>query len=80
MKLKNLAAGYSIFVGLSMIGMWTMFCVTVGIPELSTRPIEIEFHITAEIITAILLIVGGWGLIKREKWGVQIYSLSMGML
>lgn len=37
MRLRKLAAGYSIFVGISMIGMWAMFYFTGRIPEFNTN-------------------------------------------
>ncbi len=80
MKIKNIAAGYSMFVGLSMMGMWLMFYCTGGIPELSTKPAEIWLHMTGEITTAVLLIIGGYALYRRKVWGAQVYPLSMGML
>ncbi len=80
MKIKKIAAGYSIFMGVSMIGMWTFFYVTGGIPEINTEPAEITMHLIAEFTTAITLILGGFGLILNQKWGFQTYLLSMGML
>lgn len=79
MKIKKYAAIYSIFMGISMIGMWIMFYVTNQIPELEFKPIETSMHITAEIVTAVLLIIGGVSLFNK-KWGYEIYLLSMGML
>jgi len=80
MKVKKIAAVYSIIVGVSMIGMWTVFYATGGIPELYTEPAKITMHIIAEFVTAIALILGGFGLIPNRKWGFQAYLLSMGML
>ena len=80
MKLIKLAATYSIFVGISMIGVWVMLFFSNEIPELSTTPIAISMHIAAEIVTAILLIVGGIGLLLKKIWGFQTYMFSMGML
>lgn len=80
MKIRNTAAFYSIFMGVSMIGMWLLFYVTDGIPEIYSKPIEIGLHIAAEMVTAIALIVGGIGLLSRRKWAFQVYLLSMGML
>jgi hypothetical protein len=79
-QIKKVAAGYSIFIGLSMIGMWIMFYYTRGIPELNTKPAEIGLHIIGEMVTAVLLIIGGYALFTKKGWGSQIYSLSMGML
>jgi len=80
MKVKKIAAVYSIIVGVSMIGMWTVFYLTSGIPEINTEPAKITMHLIAEFITAIALILGGLGLISNRKWGFQTYLLSMGML
>lgn len=80
MKIKKVVAGYSIFVGLCMIVMWIMFYCTEGIPELSTKPAEIGLHITGEMITALLLIIGGYAIFTKRSWGLQVYSVSMGML
>ena len=80
MRINKVAAGYSIFVGLCMIGMWIMFYCTGGIPELNTKPAGILLHITAEMITAILLIIGGYAIFTKRSWGLQVYSASMGML
>ncbi|MDF2671959.1 MAG: hypothetical protein K0R09_224 [Clostridiales bacterium] len=80
MKINKIAAGYSIFVGLSMIGMWIMFYCTGEIPELNTKPAEIGLHITGEMITAVVLIIGGYAIFTKKSWGLQVYTLSMGML
>ena len=80
MKVKKIAAVYSIIVGASMIGMWTVFYVIGEIPEINTEPAKIVMHLIAEFVTAIALIFGGFGLILNRKWGFQTYLLSMGML
>lgn len=80
MKISKVAAGYSVFVGLCMIGMWIMFYSTGGIPELTTKTAEIGLHIVGEMVTAILLIMGGYAVLTNKDWGLQAYSLSMGML
>lgn len=47
MKIKKAASIYSIFMGISMIGMWIVFYVTDGIPEIHTKPIELGMDIAA---------------------------------
>ena len=69
MKVKKIAAVYSIIVGISMIGMWTVFYVTGGIPEINAEPAKIIMHLIAEFVTAASLILGGFGLISNRKWG-----------
>jgi len=71
MKVKKIAVIYSIIVRVSMIGIWTVFYVTGGIPEINTEPAKIIMHLIAEFVTAIALILGGCGLISNRKWGFQ---------
>ena len=73
-------AVYALFVGLGMIGQWTFFYLQKQIPELVTEPIRIGFHLAGELITAILLILSGTGLLLG--WGAvaRLYPLSIGML
>ena len=74
------AAIYSVIVGIAMIGMWIVFHVTDSIPEIRIEPIRVTLHITAEMVTASALIIGGVGLLANRKWGFRAYLLSMGML
>lgn len=78
--MKKLAAIFSIFVGISMIGMWLMFLVTDSIPELNTIPKEVITHIIIENITALLLIGSGISLLRQSKWASNLYLFSSGML
>lgn len=74
------AAIFSIIIGIGMIGQWGVTYAKKQIPELKTEPIRIRFHILAEMVTAILLILGGTGLIAKIDWGTYIFLISMGML
>ncbi len=78
--MKKMSAFYSILMGICMIGMWIMFYTSDSIPEIQTKPIELGMHILAEIITAVVLIIGGFSVLMNKRWGNQIYLLSMGML
>jgi len=80
MRIRNLAATYSMLVGLSMIAMWSTFYFTNAIPELKTEPIRVSLHITAEIATGVCLITGAFGLYRNREWGVKAFLVSMGML
>jgi hypothetical protein len=74
------AALYAILVGIAIIGYWVFFLVKKLVPELETEPIRILFHVAAELVTAIVLLAGGWGLLTKSSWGAQVYLVSMGML
>ncbi len=80
MKSVKSAAIYSIFVGISIIGLWTILFLNNEIPELITAPFAVSMHISAEMATAILLIIGGVGLLLKKIWAFQAYMFSMGML
>lgn len=74
------AAIYAIIVGIGMIGQWTMSYVTRQIPELTTEPIRIRFHLAAEMLTAIALISSGIGLLISFAWAKNVFLIAMGML
>ena len=50
---------FSIVVGTGMIGQWSVSYAAKQIPELTTEPYRIWFHIAGEIATALMLIISG---------------------
>ncbi len=80
MGLQKIAAIYSIIIGIAMIGMWFSFIATDQVPEINTEPIRITYHLIGEFLTAILLLIGGFGLFTKRGWGFHIFLISMGML
>ncbi len=80
MNIKQIAAIFSIFVGISMIGMWSMFLISDSIPELEDEPYRISMHILAEIATGVLLIISGSLLIRKNQLTRLLFPFSMGML
>ena len=80
MKIRNIVAIYSLFIGILMIVMWGMFILTGQVPEMATKPAEIMLHLVAEFTTAILLIGGGIGLLKKIKIGYNLNLVALGML
>ncbi|MFO7742803.1 MAG: hypothetical protein R6X31_10880 [Anaerolineae bacterium] len=73
-------AWYSIAVGILMLGQWTFFLASGQVPELQTEPFRIAFHLLAEGVTAIALIVSGISLVRRTSWARQAAFASLGML
>jgi len=80
MKAKKIVAVYPISVGVMMLSIWAILFGTNQVPEIETKTLSISFHLLAEFLTAVLLIIGGFGLLTNRKWGFQLYLLSMGML
>ena len=80
MKIRTIAAIYSIIVGIAMIGMWLSLIATNQVPEIRSEPVRITYHLIGEFLTAILLLIGGVGLFTNRGWGFHVFLISMGML
>ncbi len=74
------AGSYSIIVGLLMLGQWGFFLAAGQVPELTTEPIRLAFHLAAEFATAVGLIVGGLALLRQASWATSLYLVASGML
>lgn len=46
----------SAVIGTLMIVQWVFFIVTGNVPQFESAPVEISFHISIELLTALLLI------------------------
>ena len=72
-----------VLVGVSIIGYWIFYVLRGHLPQ-GLKTIEsggyIAFHILAEMITAILCIIGGVWLARNERVGPLIALLGSGML
>ena len=81
-----LAGVFAIVVGVSMIGQWTVSIAKgqVAGPEagavVGRGPIEMAFHWSAELLTAVALFMGGAGVLARWDWAANVYLLALGML
>ncbi len=76
----SFVAVYAISVGLLMIVQWIFFFATGQIPEFKTAPAGILFHLLAEAATALALIAGGLGSLKKRIWGPRVLPVALGML
>ena len=66
----NKTIGYfGVMIGTMMVLQWIFFLATGQVPEVQTAPYSIAFHLAAEFITAIALIVTGIAVLCRTKWG-----------
>jgi hypothetical protein len=74
------SAIFAVVVGLGMIGQWSLSYLSNQIPELEDEPIRIGFHLAAEIVTALSLIVSGIALMAGVGWAGSAYLVSIGML
>ena len=63
-----------------IILQWVFFIITGQVPELQTEPIRISFHLVAEGVTALSLILSGIGLLGKRTWGRNSAYIALGML
>lgn len=80
MNLRKVKAIYSIFVGISIMSLWTMLFITGQIPELETELFSISLHIFSELLLAITLVVSGVELLRKSKRAEKIFLVGMGLL
>lgn len=80
MNRESIRAGYTILVGMAMLGLWGLLYATDQIPELETAPFEIGYHLAAEILTALVLLTAGVGLFRRRPWARGLYPIALGMV
>jgi hypothetical protein len=70
-------------VGLGMIGFWVRHIASGGMPQ-GIRTLEsdgfIAFHITVELLTGILCMVGGLAVALAAGWGLPVGLFASGML
>lgn len=71
---------YALLVGFGMVAQWIVSCVRKQIPELETEPYRIWFHIVAEMVTALCLVIAGVALLQEASWVVPLYLVAIGML
>lgn len=75
------AAVYGLFGGFLMMGWWLFSFAKGQVPEVTTEPIRLSFHVAAEFLTATLLVVSGFGLLfGGEGWALPVYLVAVGML
>lgn len=72
MNIRIASVAYSLLVGFSMVLIWLVLFVGGGDEEmmvsLETTPIELGAHIAAELVTAVVLITAGLGLLRGRAW------------
>ena len=80
MNIRKISALYSLFLGLSILGMWSFFLFSNQVPELNSGSAEIFFHLFAEFLTAVFLIVSGISLLRKASFSFHLFLVSLGMV
>ena len=76
---KQLISVYSLFIGLFMIGFWSMLLFTDQVPA-DQKPYAISFHLAGEFLTAILLVTSGVGIWLKKGWSNFLSPVALGLL
>jgi len=63
-----------------MFCMWIFLLGKREVPDLTTKPTQISFHLIAEFLTSVMLLIGGFGLFTNQSWGIVIFYISIGMV
>jgi len=80
MNRRRASAVFAIFVGLLMLGMWSTLILTNQVPYLDTPQMEIKLHILTEMLTAVMLIIGGVSVLRNYEKLINLHYVSQGML
>jgi len=80
MNIRKIAAVYSIIIGIVIIGSWLFSIATNQVTEIEIAPLQISYHLIAEFLTAVLLLIGGFCLFTNRGWGFHVFLIAMGML
>ena len=80
---SKLVGLFSAVIGLMIIGWWATLLLTNQVPELKPdgyAPRLIIYYVTAELLTGIVLIISGVGLLLSSDWARGFSAISLGML
>jgi hypothetical protein len=78
--MRRIAGWYGIVIGLGMIAMWVVFLTAGDVPEVLTAPVALSFHLVAEGLTALVLLMSGIGLLLDVPVAPPSYRVGIGML
>jgi hypothetical protein len=70
----------SIMLGAGMVGSWVLILASNQMPELHAAPAMAWMHIAAEMLTAFLLLLSGYGMLAQRLWWAKLHLVSLGML
>ena len=69
-----------LLIGVLMFGQWGFSFATGAVPEVTTEPVRLAFHLAAEGTTALCLIVGGIALLLHKRWAPKFGLIAGGLL
>jgi len=67
-------------MGLVMLAVWIILLIQGQVREFTTAPIQGIFLLVAEILTAMAMMLGGIGILTRQRWGKALNLTALGMM
>ena len=78
--MRRYSIGFALAIGGSIMVWWAVVLATGQAPEMAGAPVQLAFHVAAELLTALLLIRAGVGMLARSRWARDEYLVGLGML
>jgi hypothetical protein len=78
MNVRTIAAGYSVLMGIGIVGFWVVALVGGEVPEVESELTRVLFHVFSEFLMGGVLIAAGIGLLLGRGWGSRAFVLGMG--
>lgn len=75
-----MSAMYAIFIGAVMLGQWAVALGSGGVPNLDSEPVGALVQLAVRLMSAVMLLIGGFGVWTNRSWGYRGFLVSMGML
>jgi len=80
MKLRRVSGVYGVLMGLFNAGVWIMLISTGRVPDLVDEVPFFVLHWTSELAMDCLMVAGGVLVLRRARFGRDVYYLGSGML
>jgi hypothetical protein len=78
--MKTVVSVYSITMGALIVVFWSVLWANGAISGMYLKPWEVAMHLSAELTTAGLLLVSGFGLWFGARWALRVNVFASGML
>jgi hypothetical protein len=80
MQVTRGTALFSIICGALLLALWTTLFATGQVTDIAERPVAYAFHLTAEALTALLLILSGVAVLRQAAYARRLFYFAGGML
>jgi hypothetical protein len=79
-KAERICGIYALVSGIAIPVLWGILLATGLLAQDQTQPIYFTLLITGEMLTMLVLLVAGIGMLLKKSIGISMFPVSMGML